>query len=190
MANDPFRELIRQVRSGNQDAAAELVRLHESAIRRAVRFRLFNARLRTSFDSMDICQSVLASFFVRVAAGQYDLETPEQLVNLLTTMARNKLASRARKERARERAVRHLDEPSELNEPRSTEPDPSDVSSARELCREALLRLNDEERELVALRHQGCDWESIAREKKSTPVALRKRLSRALDRVLHEVGLE
>jgi DNA-directed RNA polymerase specialized sigma24 family protein len=70
------------------------------------------------------------------------------------------------------------------------EPDPCDQSSARELCREALKRLTAEERELVELRHRGYDWERIAREMNSTPVVLRKRLSRALDRVLHEVGLE
>ncbi len=70
-------------------------------------------------------------------------------------------------------------------------PNPIRVTSpARELCREALLRLNADERELVELRQRGCDWDSIAREKNSTPVVLRKRLSRALDRVLHEVGLE
>ncbi|HJQ82072.1 MAG TPA: ECF-type sigma factor [Lacipirellulaceae bacterium] len=190
MASDSFHDLIRQVRAGDQNAAAGLVRLYESAIRRAVRFRLHDARLRSQFDSMDICQSVLASFFVRAAAGQYDIETPEQLVKLLTTMARNKLASQARKEFARNRAVCQSADPSAANEPWSTEPDPSDESSARELCREALMRLNAEERELVELRQRGCDWDSIAREKNSTPVVLRKRLSRALDRVLHEVGLE
>ena len=136
MASDSFRDLIRQVRTGDQDAAAELVRLYESAIRRAVRFRLHDARLRSHFDSMDICQSVLASFFVRAAAGQYDVDTPEQLVKLLTTMARNKLASHARKELARNRAVRQSAEPGEAKEPWSTEPDPGDESSARELCRE------------------------------------------------------
>jgi RNA polymerase sigma-70 factor (ECF subfamily) len=190
MASDTFLDLIREVRAGDQVAAAELVRLYESAIRRAIRFRLHDARLRTCFDSMDICQSVLASFFIRAAAGQYDLDKPEQLVRLLTTMARNKLASHARKELARNRTPRQTIEGDEANEPRSREPEPADELSARELCREALTRLSEDERELVELRHRGCDWVSIARDKHSTPVVLRKRLSRALDRVLQEVGLE
>jgi RNA polymerase sigma factor (sigma-70 family) len=190
MANAAFQDLIRQVRAGDQDAAAELVRLYESAIRRAVRFRLQEARLRSHLDSLDICQSVLASFFVRAAAGQYDIDTPDQLVNLLTTMARNKLASQARKESARNRTVSRSVTPGEIDEPHSTEPDPYDQVSARELCREALERLSAEERELVELRRRGCDWVGIAREKNSSAVVLRKRLSRALDRVLHEVGLE
>jgi RNA polymerase sigma-70 factor (ECF subfamily) len=181
---------MRQVRAGDQDAAAQLVRIYESAIRRAVRFRLRDGRLRSQFDSMDICQSVLASFFVRAAAGQYDIDTPEQLVKLLTTMARNKLASQARKKVAHDRALCKSAGSVENGERRSTEPDPIDVSSAKELCQEVLNRLTAEERELVELRNRGRDWDSIAREKNSTPVVLRKRFSRALDRVLHEVGLE
>ena len=43
---------------------------------------------------MDIFQSVFRSFFVRTAAGQYDPADPAQLVRLLVTLARHKLASR------------------------------------------------------------------------------------------------
>ncbi len=185
-----FRELIQQVRAGDQNAAAELVRHYESAIRRAVRFRLYNPRLRSLCDSMDICQSVLASFFVRTAAGQYDVDTPEQLVKLLTTMARNKLASHARKERVTTNDVLRLDDLVEASQPQSAEPDPGDEASARELCQEVLMRLSAEERELVELRNRGYDWATRAREKNRTAVVLRKRLSRALDRVLQEVGVE
>src|SRR3954447_8804555 len=90
-----FQELIGRVRKGDERAAAELVRRYEPAIRRAVRFRLTDPRLRRTCDSMDICQSVLLSFFVRAASGQYDLETAEQLLRLLTTMSRNSLLTQA-----------------------------------------------------------------------------------------------
>src|SRR5881394_4022184 len=99
----PFDELILRVRAGDQDAATALVRSYESAIRRAVRFRLTDARLGNLLDSMDICQSVMASFFLRAASGQYELETPEQLLKLLTVMAHHKLVSQARKQYARRR---------------------------------------------------------------------------------------
>src|SRR6516164_3168345 len=101
-------ELIRRVRAGDQDAAAVLVKRYEPAIRRAVRFRLPDAGLAALLDSMDICQSVLGSFFIRAATGQYKLETPEQLLKLLTTMARNKLISHARKQRAQRRDIRRV----------------------------------------------------------------------------------
>src|SRR5262249_2680094 len=79
-----FADLLRRIRCGDGQAAVELVRQYESAIRLEVRMRLRSARLRRVLDSMDICQSVLASFFVRAAAGHYDLEEPGQLIRLLT----------------------------------------------------------------------------------------------------------
>ena len=84
-ASDDFKELVGRMRAGDDDAAAELVRQYEPLIRREVRLRLEDRRLRRTFDSMDVCQSVLASFFVRAAAGQYDLDEPAQLVRLLVT---------------------------------------------------------------------------------------------------------
>ena len=59
----PFPDLITRVRGGDSAAAAELVRRYEPAIRRVVRLRLTDQRLRRAFDSMDVCQSVLGSFF-------------------------------------------------------------------------------------------------------------------------------
>src|SRR5262245_59589702 len=75
-----LKELIRGVRSGDPEAAAELVRLYEPYVRRAVRVEMRDARLRRVFDSSDFCQSVLASFFVGLAHGQYQLDRPEQLL--------------------------------------------------------------------------------------------------------------
>src|SRR5215212_4799414 len=98
-----YDNMIRGIRAWEPDAAAELFRSYEPAIRRAVRVRLADARLGNLLDSMDICQSVLKSFFVRAAAGQYDLETPEQLLKLLASMARNKLTTQARGEHAQRR---------------------------------------------------------------------------------------
>src|SRR5579871_5050344 len=74
---NPFQQLMRRIRAGDQDAAAELVREYEPAIRRAARVWSLDPRLRRVFDSMDICQSVFASFFVRTALGQYDLQRPD-----------------------------------------------------------------------------------------------------------------
>src|SRR5688572_18979269 len=105
-----FEDLLRGVRRGESDAACELVRRYESAVRVAVRTRLSDPALRRQFDSMDVCQSVLASFFFRAAAGQYDLREPAQLVALLTQMARNKLAMRARSQHQQRRDVRRVND--------------------------------------------------------------------------------
>ena len=82
-----FTEFMRRIRAGDEQAAAELVQKYEPLIRRQIRLQLEDRRLCRLFDSMDVCQSVLKSFFFRTAAGQYDLETPEDLQRLLVTIA-------------------------------------------------------------------------------------------------------
>src|SRR5438132_7188286 len=106
---ETFTDFLRRIRAGDEQAAEELVRQYEPLIRREVRLHLEDRRLSRLFDSMDVCQSVLASFFVRVASGQYDLERPEQLLKLLMAMARNKLASQARRQHRKLRDQRRID---------------------------------------------------------------------------------
>ncbi len=93
-----YSTFIRRVREGDDRAAEELVRLYEPEIRLEVRgwLRLRDPRLRRVFDSTDICQSVLAQFFVRAAIGEFDLDEPTQLIRLLVGMARNKLSEEVR----------------------------------------------------------------------------------------------
>src|SRR5262249_1458036 len=98
-----FADFINRIRAGDDRAAEELVRKYERAIRLEIRSRLSDSRLSSLFDSMDICQSVLASFFTRAAIGQYDLQSPEQLRGLLVAMARRKLAFQARRHTAQRR---------------------------------------------------------------------------------------
>ena len=42
-------------------------------------------------DSLDVCQSVLAGFFVSLRDGRLDLVQPRQLFRLLAVMAENKV---------------------------------------------------------------------------------------------------
>jgi RNA polymerase sigma-70 factor (ECF subfamily) len=60
--DSPFDALVARLRSGDPDAAAELVRRYEPAIRAAIRGLMADTRLRRLFDSMDVCQTVLVSF--------------------------------------------------------------------------------------------------------------------------------
>src|SRR5213079_2626380 len=116
-------------------------RRYEPAIRRAVRFRLTDPRLRRTCDSMDVCQSVLLSFFVRAASGQYDLDTPEQLLRLLTTMARNKLLNQARQEHAARRDNRLVTDDVADHDVAETAPGPSQQVEARDLLEKVRSRL-------------------------------------------------
>src|ERR1700728_587105 len=112
--------LIARVRAGDEQAAVELVRHYEPAIRRAARVRLVDTRLNRLLDSMDICQSVMASFFVRAALGQFDLDTPDQLLRLLATMTRNKLIGQVKGQAAARRDFRRV---TDVQRTRDGEPD-------------------------------------------------------------------
>jgi RNA polymerase sigma-70 factor (ECF subfamily) len=186
-----FKDFIRRIRAGDAQAATDLIRQYESVIRLEVRMRLSDPRLGRVFDSMDICQSVLASFFVRAASGQYELEEPGNLVRLLVVMARNKLAFQARKQRAQRRDHRRQ-EPinAEQFEVAAPGPSPSQIIAGEELLREFRKRLSSEERQLADLRAAGQEWAEIAGHLGGTPQARRKQLERAINRVTQELGLD
>jgi RNA polymerase sigma-70 factor (ECF subfamily) len=185
-----FAELMHRVRARDQDAARELVQRYESAIRRIVRIRLRDANLRRLLDSTDICQSVLASFFIRTALGQYEVDSPEELLNLLAAIARNKLANQANRLKAQRRDVRR-DVASDEGGPQVPDDasDPSEQASARELLDKVRERLSPDERYLAEQRALGRGWQELADELGGTDVALRKKLTRALNRVMADLGL-
>lgn len=187
-----FRELIGKVRAGDDQAAAELVRHYEPEIRRIARVRLSGSQMGRLLDSMDICQSVMANFFVRVAGGQFDLDSPQQMLKLLVTMACNKVTDQARRQRAQRRSeqkARNVDQ--EVIEAVADQAQsPSQVVEQRELLQAARARLTPDELFLAEQRGQGKEWAEIAREAGASPEALRKRLARALDRVGKTLGLE
>jgi RNA polymerase sigma-70 factor (ECF subfamily) len=166
------------------------VQRYEPAIRRAVRFRLTDPRLRRTCDSMDVCQSVLMSFFVRAATGQYDLDTPEQLLRLLTTMARNKLLNQARQQQAARRDNRMLADDVTDHDLAERSPGPPQQAEARELLAEVHRRLPPDVLALVELRNQGYDWNAIAATVGGNAVALRQKLHRALAKLSEQFGLE
>jgi RNA polymerase sigma-70 factor (ECF subfamily) len=186
-----FADLIRRLRGGDEQAAEQLVRQYEAAIRLEVRCRLSDPRLRRVFDSMDVCQAVLGSFFIRAAAGQYELDKPEQLLHLLKGMARKKVAFQARMQRAGRRDVRRVEGVVEDGwDGAGAEATPSRVVAGKDLLAEVRRRLSDEERELADRRGLGQEWAEIAAERGGTPGARRKQLTRALDRIALELGLD
>jgi RNA polymerase sigma-70 factor (ECF subfamily) len=186
-----FADFLERIRAGDEQAAAELIRRYEPVIRREVRMRLTDPTLYRLLDSMDICQSVLFSFFVRAAAGQYELRRPEDLLNLLVTMARNKLASQARRVRSRPSDARRVRGGEDrLTAVVDVAPSPLQTVSGRDLLREVLYRLTEEERGLADLRSRGQTWPEISQAMGGNPETRRKQLARALDRVVRQLGLE
>src|SRR5262249_10966176 len=143
-------------------------------------------------DSMDICQSVLKSFFFRTAAGQYDLDTPEQLQRLLVTMAKNKLASAARSQHCQRRDQRRVaaDGAEKLKAVAANVPTPSQIVAGKELLERLRQALSDEERQLADLRGEGLAWGDIATRLGGTAQARRMQLARAVERVARDLDLD
>jgi RNA polymerase sigma factor (sigma-70 family) len=167
------------------------VATYQGHILRAVRLRMRDSRLRLGLDAADVCQSVMASFFARLVLGQFDVDSPEKLVRLLETMARNKVASQARKAQVTRRAAQPLDGFAENERMYAgLHQDPTRIVAGRDLLDEFRRRMTVDERRLSDLRGAGCEWSEIAREVGGSPVALRKRLSRALDRIGRELRLD
>jgi RNA polymerase sigma-70 factor (ECF subfamily) len=185
-----FADLLRRIRAGDARAAAELVQQYEPAIRLAVRTRLTDPALKRQLDSVDVCQSVLASFFLRAAAGQYDLADPSQLVALLVRMAQHKLASQARFHHRQRRDARQTAGLDDVAERVAAGPGPDQVAAGRDLLEALRDRLRPEERELADRRGAGQGWAEIAAALGGTADGRRIQLRRALDRVAAELGLE
>ena len=189
-SDQSFEELLAQVRRGEEAAAAELVRLYEPEVRRFVRYRLNTPRLRRLLDSVDVCQSVFANFFVRIADGQFDLQSPRQLQRLLRTMAGNKLLDHVRRQEANKRGGPDAVAGATVDWVADPSPEPSRAVEAADLIDTVRNRLSADERQLLDQWMEGRDWPEIARTAGVSSEAIRKRFTRALDRVAQEIGLE
>lgn len=184
-----FQDLIARVRAGDADATTEFVRRYEPLLRRTVHVRLRDQRLRRLTDSMDICQSVLGSFFARAKKGQYQMDTPEQLVKLLARMARNKLADEVDRQRAGCRDNRRVEDNGLSGRDFvGGEVTPSRQIGAKEALEAVWNRFTPDEKQLLELREAGYEWSEIAEQVGGSADALRKKLARAIERVTGQLG--
>jgi DNA-directed RNA polymerase specialized sigma24 family protein len=181
---ESFRELMRRVQAGDPQAAKELVRKYESTIRLQVRVRLTQPDLRKLLDSMDVVQLVWASFFPRAIAGEFELADPKQLLNLLITLAHNKLLDTAkslrRKRRGGGQVVGALPAEGVAIDPR---PGPEQVAGERDFLEQFRNRLTATEQQLWDQRLLGRSWAEIATELGKDADVLRIKLHRAVARV-------
>jgi DNA-directed RNA polymerase specialized sigma24 family protein len=178
--DDRFSDLLNRLRHGDLDAAGEIVGRYEPMIRVAVRTRLSDFRLRRQFDSTDVCQSILASFFVHVADGAYDLRDPLQLVALLRTMVRKKLAMRARSQYRQCRDARRISQVA-VESIVGMEPGPTRQVAARDLLERVLGEMSAEVRAIATGRMRGESWAAIASTLGGTAEARRKQFERAME---------
>jgi RNA polymerase sigma-70 factor (ECF subfamily) len=181
----PFAELMRRVRARDPRATEELVRRYEPQIRRWARTRLGSSALQRVLDSVDVCQSVLANLLLRAERGQFELDTPEQLLKLLRAMVQNKMTDLWRKYEVRILGTAPLRGDAAV----AGDLTPDQEAWARELEELARQRLAADEWQLLRWRDQGREWADIAAETGQGAEALRKKLARAVERISQELGI-
>jgi DNA-directed RNA polymerase specialized sigma24 family protein len=107
------------------------------------------------------------------------------------TMTRNKLVGQVRKQQTQMRDLRRREEAGqEKLQACAGGPTPSLQVTNDELIEEFRKRMSTEEWQIAQRRTQGVNWETIAAELGGTPEGCRKQLSRAVDRVSQELGLD
>jgi RNA polymerase sigma-70 factor (ECF subfamily) len=187
-----FTALMERVRAGDQEAARELYERYNEHVQRIVRWRL-EERLRRQYDSMDLTQSVWASFF-DVPAQQYTFGTPEELVAFLSRLAYNKVIDTRRKQlgTTRRGAEEHSldEEPAEEELPPlghtvpASTPTPSQYVMADERWQGLLRNLPPGHRRILELLREGHSQAEIA----DRLAVDRKAVQRLIDRLRDLAG--
>jgi len=184
-----FQCNLDRLRRGDQDAIGQFVAQYEPFIRRTLRYRIARAALQSAADSIDVCQSVLGGFLLRLAAGEYELHTEEDLRKLLMAIANKKFLVLNRRETAAKRDRRQTRSLEDVDDiPESAKK--TTIVDHLELLQEVSKRLKPEEQQLFHWRREGQSWETISDRMSQDALILRKRLSRALHRVAIELKLE
>jgi RNA polymerase sigma-70 factor (ECF subfamily) len=150
-----------RLRRGDEAAAAEVFRRFARRLIGLARDHL-DARLRQKLDAEDILQSVLKSFFVRHAAGEYELSNWDSLWSLLAVITLRKCGYRTRYFRAARRDVRREavprpgdDESVASWEALASDPTPSDAACLVETVEQLLRGFDNRERAAVELALRG-----------------------------------
>jgi RNA polymerase sigma-70 factor (ECF subfamily) len=100
-----IRDLLERIRSGDEDAARELLSRYEFKVRLVVR-RQLPRLLRSRFDSIDFLQSVWGSFFHKIRMGPNDLVEEQNLITFLAWAARNKVIDEYRRAATQKQNIR------------------------------------------------------------------------------------
>lgn len=188
-----FAQLVKRAQRGDADALERLLREYSDAIRREVRFCLLDSRLRRVVGESDIYQSVVTRFALQLREGEFAFDQPDDLVKLLKTMARARVAELARFWQAQRRDVRRNESlgPDAGEQHAGHEPTPSSVIGTAELIAQALSRLSHRDRQIILWRQDGIDWSEITSQLGETnSETVRRQHQRALDRAAHEMSAD
>jgi eukaryotic-like serine/threonine-protein kinase len=165
--NPRSAELLRGVQAGDPKAAEELFGRYVPRLQSLVRSRLADLLARR-FDSEDIVQSALKSFFVRANDGKFSAEQPGDLWRLLATITMRKLSRATAHHQAAKRNVER-DKYFEVNDVGLEQalahlPTPAEATAATEEVLWLMKQVPTDIRQALQLRLQGYELEEIAQQ--------------------------
>ena len=178
--------LVECFRHGDERAAEALFERYFSRLTALVRARLSN-RLQSRVDADDVVQSTYRSFFVRAAAGQFELGASGDLWRLLARMALHKLSHQVGRHTAEKRDVSAEERLSGANEIASPEPSPDEAAAIADELEFVMRSLNDTECRTLELRLQGELLEAIAAELGQSERTVRRTLAHVREIMLRRL---
>jgi DNA-directed RNA polymerase specialized sigma24 family protein len=184
MSTSELSDFFSVLRSGDDQAVEQLLSQLDPILRRLIRLRLIDGRLRQVMDTTDIFQSLVKDFLSQKEAGPAPAGSSAGLCAYLAAAVRYKIQTRTRKE------LRHQSGLPDHWEPISSEPDPAQQVQDQDSRQAIRSRLAEPTRRLFDLKMQGLTWTAIAEQVGGDPDALRMRLRRAVTAVLGELKHE
>jgi RNA polymerase sigma-70 factor (ECF subfamily) len=181
-----FAALLDRARRGDPGAVEQLAKQYESKIRLVARVQLGPA-LRPYLDSIDVVQSVHRSLMAGLRDDKFDIAGPEQLLALVLTMVRRKVARQWRHMQRQQRLAHGPADsgnlPAILASLCSPETDPARAAQLNEAVERLCANLDSTERNMLDMRLQGYSTGEIADNLGIHAIALRVRLTRLRQRL-------
>ena len=195
MSDDsPAQDILARLRAGDEQAAAEVFGRFAHRLVALARQELGKA-LRGKEDPEDAVQSALRSFYLRCAAGQYELASWDDLWGLLARITAHKCGHRLERFRAARRDVRREvsapveDDSNQSWEILARDPTPSQGLLLAELLEELHRPLGERDRGILMLRLQGAELAAICAQlqcSERTVFRVLERIRRKLERQCEE----
>jgi RNA polymerase sigma-70 factor (ECF subfamily) len=189
MSEPAFDDLMARLRAGDEAAASLLFHRFASRLIGLARARL-DPLVRQKVDPEDVVQSVFKSFFLRHAAGQWDLGGWDGLWALLTVLTVRKCGRRAEYHRAGRRDVRREvaggeeeDETFADCAAMAREPSPEEAVVLAETVQRLLAPLASRDRHIVTATLQGCQAAEVAEQVGCTQRTVHRVLQRVRARL-------
>jgi RNA polymerase sigma-70 factor (ECF subfamily) len=164
--DSPAQDLLVRLRAGDEQAAAEVFDRFARRLVGLARQKL-GVAMRGKQDPEDAVQSAFKSFFLRYAAGQYELASWDDLWGLLTRITAHKCGHRlehfhaARRDVHREVSAPAADDSSQSWELLARDPTPFEALMLAEVLEELHRSLGVRDRAILTLRLQGAEDAAI-----------------------------